>query len=156
MKAWDKWAEIKENTQKKLSNVITKKNIISLNILPRKFIIPLNRNNTYDTKWLQLEMGNISLKKINFKQKIYKERNEITIEKFNLTFFENLKNLQNNDNLFKIIYDTKIKVWIAFLPKDIEPIKYPSIKLFIDIQKVNFQMNEYIYALFLSINKILT
>lgn len=152
----DKWVEIKSNTQKKLSDAINKKNIVNLKILPRRFIIPLNRSNTHNTKWLQLEMGNISLHSIKFLQGAYQERNDIIIDDFNLVFYENLNDLQNNDNPLKIIYNTKFKLGIAFLPKEIEPIKYPSLKLFVDILSINLQMTDYIYAMMLKLGDILT
>lgn len=156
VKAWDKWAEIKTNTQKTISDVINKKNIVTLNIEPRRFIIPLNRYDTHNSKWLQLEMGNIGLKNVKYLQGAYEERNDIIIDAFSLNFFENLKDLQNNDNPFKMIYDTQFKLGIAILPIDQQPTENPSVKLIVDIQRIKVQMTEYIYALMLSLGQVLT
>ncbi len=154
--AWDKWTEIKTNTQKTISDAINKKNIVTLNIEPRRFIIPLNRYDTHNSKWLQLEMGNINLKNVKCFEGPYEERNDITVDSFSLSFFETLKDLQNNDNRVKMIYDTKFKLGIAILPKDREPIESPSVKLIMDIHSIKVQMTEYIYALILSLGQVLT
>ncbi len=154
--AWDKWAEIKTNTQKTISDVIKKKNIVTLKIKPRRFIIPLNRYNTHNSKWLQMEIGNINLKKVKCFQGPYEERDDITIDSFSLSFFETLKDLQNNDNQFKMIYDTNFKFGIAILPKDQEPIENPSVKIILDINSIKVKITEYIYALILSLGKVLT
>jgi len=154
--AWDKWTEIKSNTQKSLSDAINKKNIVTLNVEPRRFIIPLNRYETHNSKWLQLEIGNISLKNVKILKGAYKERNDIFIDAFSLSFFETLKNLQNNANSFKMIYDTQFKLGIAILPKDKQPTENPALKLIVDIHNIKMQMTEYIYALILSLGQVLT
>lgn len=153
--AMDKWAEIKTNTQKSLSDAMNKKNLISLNIEPRKFIIPINRNDIFNSKWLQLEVGYIKLKNTKLKDSLYQEKNDICLEKVDLTFYENINNLQNNINPFKIIYDTKFNVGIAILPKTEKALKTGAIKLFIDINSVKFQLNEYVFSLLITIDKIL-
>ena len=153
--ALDKWAEIKSTTEKKLKNAMDKKNIISLVIKPRRLIIPINRYDLINSKWLQLQIGDVSLKNEKINGNIYEEINNLIINSVNLLFFENFKNLQNNENGFKIIYDTKLSIGIAILPKGIIPKENPLFKLFVDIKTIKIQTTEYIFTLLSSLNEIL-
>jgi hypothetical protein len=154
-KAMDKLAEIKTNTQKSLSNAMEKRNIITLNIDARKIIIPLNRYNIQKSKWLVFEIGQINLKNIKTPNSPYKERNDIDLKYFNLIFYENLKDLQNEEKKFQIIYDTKFKIGVGILPKGENAYENASIKLFIEINNVKFQLTDYTFAMLCSLGEIL-
>jgi hypothetical protein len=60
--AWDKWSEIKEKTSETLKNVLERKNILEINIEPRKMIIPLNKYDSKRSKILAIDFGNIIMK----------------------------------------------------------------------------------------------
>ncbi len=60
--AWDKWSEIKEKTSETLKNAFERKNILEINIEPRKMVIPLNKYDSKRSKILVVDFGNIIMK----------------------------------------------------------------------------------------------
>lgn len=60
-KAWDKWSEIKEKTSESLKIALEKRNIIDIQIAPRKLIIPLSKYDLKGSKALVLELGKVNL-----------------------------------------------------------------------------------------------
>ena len=60
--AWDKWSEIKEKTSETIKNAFERKNILEINIEPRKMIIPLNKYDSKRSKILVIDFGNIIMK----------------------------------------------------------------------------------------------
>lgn len=71
--AWDKWSEIKEKTSETLKNAFERKNILEINIEPRKLIIPFNKYDSKRSKILVVDFGNITIKNTESKE-YYDER----------------------------------------------------------------------------------
>ena len=59
--AWDKWNIIKEKTSSTIKAALTKKNILEVNIEPRKLIIPINKYDFKNSKILTLELGQVRI-----------------------------------------------------------------------------------------------
>jgi len=59
--AWDKWNLIKENTSKTIKDALSKKNILEVNIEPRKLIIPINKYDFKNSRILTLELGKVKV-----------------------------------------------------------------------------------------------
>ena len=59
--AWDKWNIIKEKTSNSIKYAFTKKNILEINIEPRKLIIPINKYDFKNSKILSVEVGQIKV-----------------------------------------------------------------------------------------------
>lgn len=146
-KAWNKWEELKTNTQQSLREAMSKKNIISMNIKSRKIIIPVNRYDLKNSKWFQLDIGEISMENKNYND-IYSNRYNSIIKGINFSFYENIKNLQLNINAFHIISDISAIIGLALLPENYSNKNYPNFKLFVDIENAHVQATEYLYTLF--------
>lgn len=59
--AWDKWNMIKENTSNTIKDALSKKNILEVNIEPRKLIIPINKYDFKNSRILTLELGKVKV-----------------------------------------------------------------------------------------------
>ncbi len=144
--AWDKWSELKTNTQKTIKDAMIKKNIINLDIKSRKIIIPINRFDLKTSKWLQIDIGDIFTENKEYND-IYNYRYNLIVKGVNLLYFESIKDLKDNKNSFKILSDVEGKLGFALLPEVYSNKLYPNFKLFIDIENAHVQISEYIYTL---------
>ena len=151
--AWDKWAELKTNTKQSIKNAMNKKNKILMNIKPRKIIIPINRYDLKSSKWLQLDVGNILMETINLDD-IYSNRYNITINNVNFSYFENVQKIKMNDHGFNIVSNLSAVLGFSLLSEEYSNKKYPSCKLFVDINMANIQITEYIYTLLMFVVEI--
>lgn len=125
---------------------MNKKNIINLDIKPRKIIIPINRYDLKTSKWLQIDIGNISTENKSYND-IYNYRYNLIINGCNFSYFENIKDLKEKINPFKILSDVSGRVGFALLPEIYSNKEYPNFKLFVDIENAYVQLSEYIYTL---------
>jgi hypothetical protein len=125
---------------------MTKKNIINLDIKPRKIIIPINRFDLKTSKWLQVDIGNIFTENREYND-IYNYRYNLIVKNVNLLFFESIKDLKEEINSFKIISDVEGNIGFALLPEVYSNKLYPNFKLFLDIENCHVQITEYIYTL---------
>ncbi len=126
---------------------MTKKNIISMNIKPRKIIIPINRYDLKTSKWFQLDVEEIFMENKDYND-IYSNRYNLIIKGLNFTFYENVNKLKLNLNGFKIVSDVTAVLGFALLPEEYSNKAYANFKLFIDIENALIQATEYIYTLF--------
>lgn len=89
--AWDKWNIIKENTSNSIKDALTKKNILEINIEPRKLIIPINKYDFKNSKIMTLELGKI---------KVFNSDNTDNYEdQYKLEFSVNSLSVNSNYNL---------------------------------------------------------
>lgn len=60
--AWDKWSEIKEKTSETIKSAFERKNLLEINIEPRKMVIPLNKYDSKRSKILVVDFGKVIMK----------------------------------------------------------------------------------------------
>jgi len=144
--ALDKWSELKINTKQTIKEAMTKKNKILMNIKPRKIIVPINRYDLKNSKWLQLEIGEVFMENRIYED-IYSNRNNLIIKGLNFTFFDNVQILKINEKGFKIVSEVTLVIGFALLPDQYSNKKFPNIKLYVDIRGMHIQATEYVYTL---------
>ncbi len=102
--AKDKWSSIKRNTEETLKSAFDKKNIITVELLPRAMIIPLNKTDYKNSKILVFNMGNLLINN-GEKSELYRDSYNLSIE--NLDFLVSI--LYNFSILFLIQNFKKIQ-----------------------------------------------
>ncbi len=155
--AWEKYNTMKINTTIALKDNIYKKNIIEVEIQPRKILIPINKYDLKNTKILLVDLGKIdnsqNEENNNLNNEIidnndkYKERYSISIHGFSVDYFPSFKEMLENNNKFQIVSNFSGIVSIGFLAQNFNPEEYASLKLFMFVDSITLDLNSYIYTL---------
>ena len=160
-KARDKFEELKMGTQKTIIDNIYKKNIIKINIEPRKILIPINKYDIKNSKILLLDVGRIDSDYNNKTTKDisdysnYKEKYSLYFHSIGLNYYTNYEEMINNKKKFEIISKMTVDLTFGFLNPGLSDEKYPLYKFFLNINSMTVDLNCYIYTIFISILNIL-
>ena len=110
--AWEKITEFKEKTTTSIKSVINKKNIINIEIEPRRIIIPINKYNVKNSKLLVFEIGKFTVENIEPTQ-FYKERFLISFKSISIVYLQKYDDLNNSVNKFYIMKDLQYKLFAS-------------------------------------------
>ena len=158
-KAWEQYNTMKKNTTNALIDNIYKKNIINIEIEPRKIIIPINKYDLKNTKILLVDLGKVDNNinednnNINENDK-YKERYSLSIHSFSISYFPSFKEMLDDDNKIQIVSNFSGNFSIGFLSQDFNPEENASLKLFMSVDSITFDLNSYIYTLMIYVMDI--
>ena len=158
-KALNSMKNLTMTTQSAIKTNITKKNIIKLQIEPRKLIIPINKYDIKNSKILLLSFGLITMdtskplieSEIDIK---YKNRYNVQLESFSMSYYKTIRDMKKNINRFDILTDISYTLGFALLKKQFSSKDYPAFKLFIDINNATLHLTEYLYTLLLYIMEV--
>lgn len=148
-------------TQTAIKTNISKKNIIKMQIDPRKLIIPINKYDIKNSKILMMSFGLIKMDTSEPKNESevdikYKSRYNLKLESFSMSFFKSIKDLKRNVNRFDILTDISYTLGFSLLKtKQFSSKDYPSVKLFLDINNVTLHLTEYLYTILVYIMEII-
>ena len=159
-KAFDKFEQLKLDTQQSIINNIYKKNIIQIYIEPRKILIPINKYDIKNSKILLVDFGRIdsnnnelNIDSIDYTN--YKEKYGLYINSFGVNYYSNYEDMIKDKNKFEIISKMTIDLTFGFLNPGLSDEKYPLYKFFLNINSMNIDLNCYIYTIFIHILNIL-
>ena len=153
--AWEKITEFKEKTTTSIKSVITKKNIINIEIEPRRIIIPINKYNVKNSKLLVFEIGKFTVENIEPTQ-FYKERFLISFKSISIVYLQKYDDLNNSVNKFYIMKDLQYKL-LASVSYENNKKKYKTSKylLEMEIDKVNVNLTDSIFYSIILLPEIL-
>lgn len=145
--AWDKFSEIKQSTQESIKDAMKKKNIIELQIEPRKLLIPINKYDLKNSKMLMAEIGKTTLYNATYENDLlYPDRYNLEISKVNLNYFKSFNDMRLNKDRFELVTEASALLGFAGLTNNYSSNTYASFKLFIDVKNITVHTTEYLYT----------
>jgi hypothetical protein len=145
--AWDKWVELKEKTSEQLQIALEKKNIIQVNIKPRKLVIPLSKYDIKGSKLLVLDLGCIVMSNQKGDQ-YYEEKYKMEFESMYIKFFNSFNDMLTDTNGLEIINNVKFGLILGVLTQKQLSRKYPKLLITLNIENANIHLTESIYYTF--------
>ena len=153
--AWEKITEFKEKTTTSIKSVITKKNIINIEIEPRRIIIPINKYNVKNSKLLVFEIGKFTVENIEPTQ-FYKERFLISFKSISIVYLQKYDDLNNSVNKFYIMKDLQYKLFASVsYENNKKKSKTSKYLLEMEIDKVNVNLTDSIFYSIILLPEIL-
>jgi vacuolar protein sorting-associated protein 13A/C len=138
---------LKEKTSEQLKIALEKKNIIEIDIQPRKLIIPLSKYDFKSSKLLVLQLGNISMN--NFKgDENYDEKYKLDFASTGISFYNSLDELYGNQAGIALVKNMKLKLLIGLLTNRSMNKVLPKLSINLDIENIEINVTETMYYTF--------